>query len=208
MKVEIRTSGSRLARIGRILRSDFGAIVATIVQNERLSAVFFDAARFAGRAAWRNKTPWRAPARYAINRRYGARAGRRMMKKGYRELLDEANAEIEAVSPDEAAALLDDDETVFVDLRDPREIERDGNIPGARHCTRGMLEFWIDPESPYHKPWFASGKSFVFFCAGGWRSALATKTAQDMGLTPVKHILGGFTAWKAAGLPVEPAKKK
>ena len=73
-------------------------------------------------------------------------------------MLDEANAEIEAVSPDEAAALLDDDDTIFVDLRDPREIERDGNIPGAKHCTRGMLEFWIDPESPYHKPFFASGK--------------------------------------------------
>ncbi len=130
------------------------------------------------------------------------------MKKGYRELLDEANAEIEAVSPDQAAALLDDDEIIFVDLRDQREVERDGRIPGAKHVPRGMLEFWIDPESPYHKPFFASGKSFVFFCAGGWRSALATKTAQDMGLEPVRHILGDFTAWKAAGLPVEPGTKK
>ncbi|MBZ9987692.1 rhodanese-like domain-containing protein [Mesorhizobium sp. VK25A] len=130
------------------------------------------------------------------------------MKKGYRQLLDEANAEIEVVSPEEAAGLLEDDDTIFVDLRDPREVERDGKIPGARHVTRGMLEFWIDPESPYHKPFFASGKTFVFFCAGGWRSALATKTAQDMGLTPVKHILGGYTAWKAAGLPVEPGQKK
>ena len=124
-------------------------------------------------------------------------------------MLDEANAEIEAVSPDAAAALLEDDDTVFVDLRDPRDVEQRGRIPGAKHCPRGMLEFWIDPESPYHKPYFASGKSFVFFCAGGWRSALATKTAQDMGLTPVKHILGGFTAWKDAGLPVEgPEGKK
>jgi len=130
------------------------------------------------------------------------------MKKGYRALLDEANAEIEALSPLEAAGLLGDDATIFVDLRDPREIEREGNMPGARHCTRGMLEFWIDPESPYHKPYFAPGKTFVFFCAGGWRSALATKTAQDMGLTPVKHITGGFGAWKAAGLPVEPADPK
>ncbi|MGP2492486.1 rhodanese-like domain-containing protein [Mesorhizobium sp. PUT5] len=125
------------------------------------------------------------------------------MKKGFRELLDEANAEIEAISPDEAANLLEDEETVFIDLRDQRELEREGRIPGAKHVPRGMLEFWIDPESPYHKPFFASGKSFVFFCAGGWRSALATKTAQDMGLEPVKHILGGFSAWKAAGLPVE-----
>jgi rhodanese-related sulfurtransferase len=130
------------------------------------------------------------------------------MKKGYRELLDEANAEIEVVSPEEAATLLGDPGTVFVDLRDPREIARDGKIPDAFACTRGMLEFWIDPESPYHKPVFASGKTFVFFCGGGWRSALATKTAQDMGLAPVKHILGGFTAWKAAGLPVEAAEKK
>ncbi|TIP07965.1 MAG: rhodanese-like domain-containing protein, partial [Mesorhizobium sp.] len=74
------------------------------------------------------------------------------MKKGYRELLDEANAEIEVVSPEEAAGLLEDDGTIFVDLRDPREVERDGKIPGAKHVTRGMLEFWIDPESPYHKP--------------------------------------------------------
>ena len=130
------------------------------------------------------------------------------MKKGYRDLLDEANAEIEVVSPEEAATLLGDPDTVFVDLRDPREIQREGKIPDAFACTRGMLEFWIDPESPYHKPVFASGKSFVFFCAGGWRSALATKTAQDMGLSPVKHILGGFTAWKAAGLPVEATDKK
>lgn len=130
------------------------------------------------------------------------------MKKGYRALLDEANAEIVAVSPEEAAAALNDENTVLVDLRDPRELEREGRIAGVRHVTRGMLEFWIDPESPYHKPFFASGKTFVFFCASGWRSALATKTAQDMGLSPVKHMLGGFTAWKAAGLPVEPGGEK
>ncbi|MEO5322662.1 rhodanese-like domain-containing protein [Mesorhizobium sp. CC13] len=126
------------------------------------------------------------------------------MKKGYRDLLDEANAVVEVVSPGEAATLLDDDDTIFVDLRDPREVEREGRIPGARHCPRGMLEFWIDPESPYHKPFFASGRNFVFFCAGGWRSALAAKTAKYMGLEPVRHILGGFTAWRDAGLPTEP----
>lgn len=130
------------------------------------------------------------------------------VKKGYRQMLDEANAEIEGISPEDAAALLDDENSVLVDLRDPRELEREGRIPGAKHVTRGMLEFWIDPESPYHKPFFASGKTFVFFCASGWRSALATKTAQDMGLSPVKHILGGFTAWKSAGLPVETTEKK
>ena len=130
------------------------------------------------------------------------------MKKGYKALVDEANAEIEAISARDAAELVGDDRTVIVDIRDPRELERDGKIPGALHAPRGMLEFWIDPESPYHKPVFASGKSFVFYCAGGLRSALATKTAQDMGLTPVRHIEGGFSAWKEDGLPVETVERK
>lgn len=130
------------------------------------------------------------------------------MKKGYKALVAEADAEIEALSAAEAGKLAGDPSVQFVDLRDPRELERDGRMPGAFHAPRGMLEFWIDPESPYHKPVFASGKTFVFFCAGGLRSALATKTAQDMGLTPVKHIAGGFSAWKAAGLPVETADRK
>jgi rhodanese-related sulfurtransferase len=94
-------------------------------------------------------------------------------------------------------------EMMAEDLRDPRELWRDGGIPGAVPVTRGMLEFWIDPGSPYHKDVFASGNRFVFFCAHGWRSALATKTAQDMGLTPVCHIEGGFGAWKKAGAPTE-----
>ncbi len=125
------------------------------------------------------------------------------MKKGYKALLDEANAEIEAVSPAEAAAEAKSGEAVLIDIRDVRELRRDGMVPGAKHCPRGMLEFWIDPESPYHKPLFASGKTFIFFCAGGLRSALATKTAQDMGLSPVKHIEGGYSAWKEAGLPID-----
>ncbi len=100
-------------------------------------------------------------------------------------------------------------DVVFVDLRDPREMEREGNLPGAFACTRGMLEFWIDPESPYAKPIFLEPKRFVFFCAGGWRSALAAKTAQDMGLENVAHIEGGFGAWKKAGGPFdEPQPKK
>jgi rhodanese-related sulfurtransferase len=130
------------------------------------------------------------------------------MKKGYKALLDEANAEIEAIGPADAATLLGKDDVVFVDLREPQELDREGRIPGARPVPRGLLEFWIDPDSPYHKPVFSSGKSFVFFCAAGWRSALATKAAQDMGLAPVKHIEGGFGAWKAAGLPVETAPRK
>ena len=98
--------------------------------------------------------------------------------------------------------LLQQDGVTLIDLRDPREIWRDGGIPDAINVTRGMLEFWIDPGSPYHKEFFDSGNKFVFFCAGGVRSALAAKTAQDMGLTPVCHIAGGFTAWKKSGAPV------
>lgn len=123
--------------------------------------------------------------------------------KGYRALLDEALAEIRTLQPAEAIAMHGRDDVVFVDLRDPRELEREGAVPGAVHCPRGMLEFWIDPASPYHKPVFAQDKSFVFFCAGGWRSALAAKTAQDMGMRPVAHIHGGFGAWREAGGPVE-----
>ena len=92
---------------------------------------------------------------------------------------------------------------MFVDIRDPRERDREGKIPGAFSCTRGMLEFWVDPESPYHKPIFAEDKKFVFFCAGGWRSLLAAQTAQQMGLKPVAHLTDGFSGWKKAGAPVE-----
>ncbi len=96
----------------------------------------------------------------------------------------------------------------LVDLRDVRELQREGRIPGALHCPRGMLEFWLDPESPYHKPALGGDRKLVFFCAAGWRSALATKTAQDMGRANVAHIDGGFTAWREAGGPVEdPAPK-
>lgn len=123
--------------------------------------------------------------------------------KGYKALLAEAEAKVKTLSVDEAVALVGRDDTVFVDLRDPRELERDGRMPGAFHCPRGMLEFWIDPESPYAKPVFQEDKQFVFFCAGGWRSALAAKAAQEMGLKPVAHIEGGFGAWKKAGAPIE-----
>jgi len=128
--------------------------------------------------------------------------------RGYKTLLDEASAKIRTLPIQEAIALHGREDVVFVDLRDPRELEREGRIPGAVHCPRGMLEFWIDPESPYHKPVFAQDKTFVFFCAAGWRSALSTATAQDMGLKPVAHIQGGFTAWKEAGGPVETVEKK
>ncbi|MGZ3238683.1 MAG: rhodanese-like domain-containing protein [Burkholderiaceae bacterium] len=124
------------------------------------------------------------------------------MKKGYKALLAEASAQIKTYSIEEARAKLDDPNVLFVDIRDVRELEREGIIPGAYHAPRGMIEFWVDPESPYFKPVFGEPKEFIFFCAAGWRSALTTKTVQDMGLTSVADIEGGFTAWKTAGAPV------
>ena len=124
--------------------------------------------------------------------------------KGYKALVAEAESRIETLSVEQAQALHGSDDVVFVDLRDPRELEREGRMPGAFHCPRGMLEFWIDPESPYAKPIFQEeGKKFIFHCASGWRSALAAKTAQDMGLKPVAHLGGGFTAWRDAGEAIE-----
>jgi rhodanese-related sulfurtransferase len=123
--------------------------------------------------------------------------------KGYKQLLAEAEALIRTVTPEEVKALRLRDDVVMVDIRDPRELEREGKMPGAFHCTRGMLEFWIDPESPYAKPVFQEEKTFVFFCAGGWRSALAARTAHEMGLKPVAHMEGGFGAWKKAGGAVD-----
>jgi rhodanese-related sulfurtransferase len=123
--------------------------------------------------------------------------------KGIRELCAEADARIETWTAEQAIAARDDPNVQLVDLRDVRELWRDGAIPGAFHAPRGMLEFWVDPGSPYAKPIFQSGKRFVFFCAGGLRSALATRDVQEMGLAPVCHIRGGFAAWKSAGGPVE-----
>jgi rhodanese-related sulfurtransferase len=129
--------------------------------------------------------------------------------KGFRQLIAEAEARIQTRSVAEAQALMEDKSVVFVDLRDPRELEREGMVPGAFHATRGMLEFWVDPASPYFKPIFAEeDKHFLLYCGGGWRSALAAATLQDMGLTNVSHIDGGFAAWKEAGAPVEAKSPK
>ena len=131
-----------------------------------------------------------------------------MITKGIKELCAEAEAEIETIAVADAIKLIDDPDVQIVDIRDIRELWREGAIPGANHSPRGMLEFWIDPESPYYKEMFGSGKKFVFFCAGGLRSALATQSVQRMGLKPVAHIEGGFTAWKEAGGPTEVKEKK
>jgi rhodanese-related sulfurtransferase len=127
---------------------------------------------------------------------------------GFRALVDAAEREIETLTAEESFALHGRDDVAFIDLRDVRELEREGRMPGAFHCPRGMLEFWIDPDSPYFKPVFGEDKRFVFFCAGGWRSALAAQTAHHMGLKPVAHIKGGFGAWRKANGPVEASAVK
>ena len=130
------------------------------------------------------------------------------MKVTHKELIDNALSEIETLEVDDAVALLEKEDTVFVDLRDPRELQREGKIPNALHATRGMIEFWVDPSSPYYKDIFGSGKRFVFYCQSGWRSALATKTVQDMGLENVCHIGDGYRGWKDSGAPTEIVEKK
>jgi rhodanese-related sulfurtransferase len=128
--------------------------------------------------------------------------------KGIKQLVAEARAKVRTLSIQEALAKHADPNVLFVDIRDVRELERDGVIPGAYHAPRGMLEFWVDPDSPYYKPEFGSGKEFIFYCASAWRSSLATAAVQEMGLAPVCHFEGGFNAWKQAGGPVVPRPEK
>ncbi len=125
------------------------------------------------------------------------------MSVGYKELVAEAEEQVESISADEAIVEHSSADVVLVDLRDVREVKREGKIPAAFHCPRGLLEFWIDPESPYHNTIFAEDKRFIFYCNLGWRSALAADIAQLMGLENVCHIDGGFEAWKEAGGVVE-----
>ena len=130
------------------------------------------------------------------------------MRVSAKELVDSALKEIETLSLEQASALLNDDDTVFVDIRDIRELPRGGKIPGALHAPRGMLEFWVDPESEYHRDIFSSGKRFILYCAKSHRSALATLTLQNMGLKSICHIDGGFEAWGTAGLAVDEVEQK
>ena len=124
--------------------------------------------------------------------------------KGVKALLAEANSLVETMSVAEAKQKVLDEDYVFIDLRDIRELQRSGMIPGAFSCPRGMLEFWIDPDSPYHKPVFNQDKTYVFYCASAWRSALSARAAMEMGLKPVVHLEGGFTEWAKQGGPVVP----
>ncbi|MEP3120836.1 rhodanese-like domain-containing protein [Nisaea sp.] len=118
-------------------------------------------------------------------------------------MVAEANEQVRIVSVEDAKTMVGNDDVTFIDVRDVREIAKSGRIPGARHVPRGMLEFWIDPASPYYKDFFGEDKTFVFYCAASWRSALSAKTAQDMGLTPVAHLEGGLGEWLKADGPVE-----
>ena len=130
------------------------------------------------------------------------------LKITVKELVATAKSQIEEFTASQVIQLLSDENVVIVDIRDIRELWRDGAIPGATHAPRGMLEFWVDPNSPYHREEFASGKKFIFFCAGGMRSALAAQAVHNMGLSPVAHMAGGFGAWvKAEGI-IEPKEPK
>jgi rhodanese-related sulfurtransferase len=130
------------------------------------------------------------------------------MKVSVKQLVDNAMKEIETITVEQAQAALDDEDTVIVDIRDIRELNRVGKIPGAIHAPRGMLEFWVDPDSEYHRDVFSSGKKFALYCAKSHRSALATQALQNMGLEPICHIGGGFEAWTDAEMPTEEVPKK
>ena len=127
-----------------------------------------------------------------------------VLKKGYKQLLADAQARTKGISPEAAEARIGDANTVFVDIRDARELDREGMIPGAFHAPRGMLEFWVDPESPYYKPVFTEGKTYVLYCASDWRAVLAAAALGEMGLPDVLHLEGGFSEWKKAGRPSGP----
>lgn len=125
------------------------------------------------------------------------------MKKGFKQLIAEANAEVKTWTVADARAAVGKDDVVFVDIREPEEVARDGKIPGAEAAPRGMLEFYVDPESPYHRPVFAANKTIVLYCQSAGRSALAAKTLKDMGLDNVAHMAGGMKAWLGENGPVE-----
>jgi rhodanese-related sulfurtransferase len=131
-----------------------------------------------------------------------------MAIKGVKALVAEANAKIECISAEDAVKLADDDNVTIIDIRDVRELYREGKIPESVHAPRGMLEFWFDPESPYHKEVFATGNKMVLHCASGWRSALAALTLQEMGFDKIAHIDSGYKGWKDAGGATEAVEKK
>jgi len=131
-----------------------------------------------------------------------------MIRKGIKQLIAEAELRSRGISVEEAKKRIGDGNTVFVDIRDVRELEREGMIPGAFHAPRGMLEFWVDPESPYYKSVFTEDKTFILYCQADWRGTLAAATLGDMGMTNVLHLQGGFGEWRKAGAPTAPKPEK
>ena len=123
-----------------------------------------------------------------------------------RSLVAKAKSETNTMTPQQAFDEAQSGRAFLIDIRDIRELQREGQINGAFHAPRGMLEFWADPQSPYYKDVFAKSGNLVLFCASSWRSALAAKTLQDMGMNNIFDMDGGFNAWKSAGLPIETAK--
>lgn len=130
------------------------------------------------------------------------------LPRNSRTLVAEANERIETIPVADADRLLDDDSILFVDIRDPRELEREGMVPGAFKAPRGMLEFWVDPESPYYKPALDTEKKLVLYCGSAWRSALSAAALKDMGFENVAHLEGGFSGWKKAGHPIAQVEPK
>lgn len=128
------------------------------------------------------------------------------LKTSSAALVAAARARIEEVETRDAIAMLDDPDVTFVDLRDIRERQRSGAIPGSFHCPRGMAEFWVDPDSPYFKDIFGEDRTFVFHCASGWRSALTVATLNDMGF-PAAHLKDGFSGWTKQGGPIDTPDK-
>lgn len=125
------------------------------------------------------------------------------LRRSAAQLVEEADQKVTAIAVEEATTLLDHPDWLVVDIRDPREIAKLGTIPGAFRAPRGMLEFWVDPLSPYYKPALDDGRRLLLYCGSGWRSALAAAALQDMGRDDVAHLAGGFTAWQEAGYAVE-----
>ena len=125
------------------------------------------------------------------------------LKTSAAEMVTQARAKVEEIETPDLITMMDDPNVIIVDIRDIRERQRNGYIPGSFHAPRGMIEFWIDPESPYHKDIFAQeGKKYVFHCASGWRSALTVATLLDMGFEAA-HLKEGFSTWEKQGGPVE-----
>ena len=128
--------------------------------------------------------------------------------KGIKELLHEADSIVDTITVKELMQLKKSENITIVDIRDIRELWKEGKIAGAIHAPRGMLEFWFDPDSPYHRKIFSTEKKFVLYCKSGWRSALATKTLIEMGFSNVAHVEGGFDSWVKSGGQFEVVEQK